>query len=72
MSNREHSFERAQPQSSQHGNSNGRTRRGQDQPETGANKDYGQGLPPPGPPNWLITTPNFLPYTSDEGSKKRQ
>ncbi|MEA2515260.1 MAG: hypothetical protein QOJ59_4749 [Thermomicrobiales bacterium] len=35
-------------------------------------KDYGKGLPPPGPSNYLVTTPNFLPFGSDDDSKKGQ
>jgi hypothetical protein len=34
-----------------------------------AKKDYGHGLPPAGPSNYIVTTPNFLPFGSDDDSK---
>ncbi len=39
-------------------------------PHRGVQKDYGKGLPPPGPSNYIVTTPNFLPFESEDGSKK--
>lgn len=35
-----------------------------------ARKDYGRGLPPPGPSNYLVSTPNFLPFERDDDSKQ--
>lgn len=33
-------------------------------------KDYGRGLPPPGPSNYLVSTPNFLPFERDDDSEQ--
>ena len=36
----------------------------------GLRRDYGRGLPPPGPSNFLVSTPNFLPFERDDDSKQ--
>ena len=33
-------------------------------------KDYGRGLPPPGPSNYIVSTPNFLPFERHDDSKQ--
>jgi hypothetical protein len=35
-----------------------------------AHKSYGQGLPPAGPANELVTTPSVFPYPRDDDSAK--
>ncbi len=38
--------------------------------KTELRRDYGHGLPPPGPSNYLVSTPNFLPFERDDDSQQ--